>query len=82
MSQARTHRSISSGTWLLRTGAVLGAAVGFLMLWIPGGGLRWLRTATVPWLALGISVALLASGAVLRRLERHESLDHLTQAGE
>ena len=33
-------------------------------------------------LALGISVALLASGAVLRRFERQESLDQVTQAGE
>jgi hypothetical protein len=53
-----------------------------LMLWVPEGGLRWLRTATTPWLALGISVALLASGAVLRRLERHESLDQVTPADE
>lgn len=82
MSHARTLRRSSSGTWLLRAGVVLGAAVGMLMLWVPEGGLRWLRTATTPWLALGISVALLASGAVLRRLERHESLDQVTPADE
>ena len=53
-----------------------------VMLWVPGGGLHWLRTATVPWLALGISVALLASGAVLGRLDRHESLDQVTPDDE
>ena len=82
MTNARTLRRSSPGTWLLRAGAVLGAAVGVVMLWIPEGGLRWLRTATIPSLALGISVALLASGAVLRRFERQESLDQVTQADE
>jgi peptidoglycan/LPS O-acetylase OafA/YrhL len=82
MTNARTLRRSSPGTWLLRAGAVLGAAVGVVMLWIPEGGLRWLRTATTPSLALGISVALLASGAVLRRFERQESLDQVTQADE
>ena len=63
---------LRSGRLLLASGLLLGTTVAFLGLVIPGGGLRWYAHAPTAVIGLPLSLALLAAGAVVRRLERSE----------
>jgi hypothetical protein len=57
---------------LTASGVTLGTAVGVIGLFIPGGGLGWFLHTATGQLGVPLGVALIAAGAVARRLERSE----------
>jgi len=64
-----------SGRALISSGAILGVAIALIGLFMPGGALSFYLHARTALLGLPLSAALMASGAVLGRLDR-ERVDY------
>ncbi|HEV8217209.1 MAG TPA: hypothetical protein VGP95_15280 [Gemmatimonadaceae bacterium] len=60
------------GVVLMWFGALLGGAIALVGLFIPGGGLSFYLHAPTCVVGLPLSASLIASGAVLRRMEHSE----------
>ena len=56
----------------LSVGLLHGTAIGFLGLVGPGGGLQWFLHVPTSQVGLPLSLALIGTGATLRRLEHRE----------
>ena len=59
-------------------GTALGAMIGVLGAVVPGGSLNWFLHAPSAVIGLPLSIALIASGAVVRRLD-HAAPRELTE---
>jgi hypothetical protein len=55
---------------LIWSGAILGAAIAVIGMFVPGGGLAFYLHTPTSTIGLPLAIALIASGAVLGRLDR------------
>ena len=61
---------------LLASGLVLGSAIAVLGFFIPGGGQHWFLHVRTSTIGIPLSLALIAAGAVVGRLERSDAATH------